>query len=246
MKDLFQVFGEQAEHGLPDIIISGRHGFHDAAMAAVLTDVAGKLRPESTCRLLEIGCGPGLLLRGLAPMVGSAIGLDHPSVAARANEAGLPENVEVIGGRWPADRPSGLFDRILVYSVLHYIEGANAAFAWIDACVDSLAVGGRMLLGDLPNADKAARFANSAECAEVNRVYAAGVEHDREINADGQRIRAELSANAKRPPEFINDSFVLDLLGRLRHRGLDAFVMPQDPRLPFSRSREDILILRRA
>lgn len=244
-KDFFSVFGEAAGRRLPEIIVSGRHSFQASTIAAIVDDIVGKLRLRRDARLLEIGCGTGLLLRPLSLLVAEAAGIDHASFIPNFSFPGLPDNLTFIAGRFPDVRPPGQFHHILAYSVLHYLDGPEHARAFIAACLDLLAPGGRLLLGDLPNADSHRRFSNSSEGRKITEEYVSARSHDREISPEAYAAWAEIERNATTPPAYINDAFLLNEMNSLRERGYEAYLVPQPCALPFSQTREDLLVLRR-
>ncbi len=134
-------------------------------------------------------------------------------------------------------RLSAKFDRVLVYSVLHYLPTAEDALEFVDACVDQLAADGRLLLGDLPNQSAKNRFTATAwgkEFSERWRERVRGCEGTGELASLGEEL-----------VPFMDDHFVLELISRYRARGLEAYVLPQPRELPFANSREDVLVWRR-
>jgi SAM-dependent methyltransferase len=237
---LFDAYGELAARVGDATVAAGRYRFQAEAEAAIVPDILSKLDLRADHRLLEVGCGSGRLLIDLASHVRVATGLDHLACVTRLEES-VPENVMLMAGEWPRTRPSDLFDRILAYSVLHYVGSREAADRFIDACVDSLDENGVALIGDLPNQDAGRRFAQSGFgeqfSADWKRQVAAC--EDPEV-----ALRNEIFARASAPVPYIDDDFVLGTLRRCRERGLEAYVVPQGPDLPFSHTREDIIIKR--
>ena len=78
-------------------------------------------------RLLEIGCGPGILASMIAPRCAEYVGVDLSTVAVRlANErlGGMP-NARAVVGSLPNDLPDGSFDAIVVSDVLYYLTPAE-------------------------------------------------------------------------------------------------------------------------
>jgi len=245
MKDFFSAFGEAAERGLPPVMVSGRHIFHRPTIAAIVVDIIGKLRPNANARLLEIGCGVGLMLRPLAPLVAEAVGIDHCSLLRQFSSLEPPANVRLLDGRFPEVRPDGTFDHILVYSVLQYMAGADEARHFVNASLELLAPGGSLLIGDLPNADSNRRFCSSTEGQRVTEAYTLAKFGDQELNQAAYAAWADIRRDVVIPPSFIDDRFLLGLLVDLRHRGYESYLLPQPRALPFSLTREDLLIRHR-
>jgi cyclopropane fatty-acyl-phospholipid synthase-like methyltransferase len=215
---------------------AGRYGVQTAAEALIPADIAPKLALAPHHRLLEIGCGPGALLAGLAPMVASTTGLDHADVIATAGP--MPANVTLRAGGFPdADVGDG-WDRVLVYSVLHCLPDVAAAAAFAHAAARRLAPGGRLLIGDLPNRDRAARFKASDAGRAFEADWAA-----RRAAAGPEPEAVSVLAQADQIGGF-TDAQLSDLQTAFRSDGFDAWILPQDPDLPFGRTREDLLVVR--
>lgn len=233
----FEVFGAAAA-ALSDATVSaGRHSFQRDSERLIPEDVAEKLRLEPSDRLLEIGCGTGNILRPLAARVGEAVGIDHGACLEVFSP--VPENVELVPGRWPQVSLAGDFSKVLAYSVLHYLTGAEQAFEFIDRCVAVVRPGGRILLGDLPNADAGARFA-ATDFGQ--RFLAAWTERVATERSPEDRARDELFAGTPKLERYIDDAFVAAVFARYRALGHEVYVLPQPPDLAFSHTREDVLI----
>ena len=205
-----------------------------------MPDIEPKLALEPEHSLLEIGCGPGNLLIPLAARVARAEGVDHPEVGARARERCRDERIRFHDGFFPDVTIEGRFDRVLVYGVIHVLPDWPTLQRFVDAAAGLLAPGGRLLIGDVPNADRKRRFLGS--------------EAGRNFDAAWKRSMSEAGAAAAEDPfavfagaaavQTLDDESILGLLERYRGRGFHACVLPQRPELPFGHTREDILIER--
>ena len=245
-EDYYTTFGRRAERGLPPILASSRHEFHLQAIPEILADVVAKMAPERHERMLDIGCGPGLFLDDLAARVASVVAMDHESLLEVVRRDLRATNVELLAGQFPATRPEGLFDVILAYSVLNYAQTARDALAFVDAALALLAPGGRLLLADLPNTDAAKRYRDSSERLRVAAEYEASRAEMRARHPEQYAIEDEIMRNVRPLELYINDAFILALLADTRARGYESYVLPQPRELPFSLSRDDVLIKRRA
>ena len=245
MKTFYDAYGKLADTIDSLVLISGRHTFQDGTIAAIVDDVKAKLRLDRSQRLLEIGCNVGLLLSPLAAEVREAVGVDHPSLVAKYQELGVPENVTLVPGFWPDVEVDGGFDRILVCSVVHALPSKEATLGFIDACADALNPGGLLLLADLPNEDMRRRYMESGIGRRTAEEYESAHKRARAHEAKGEYTARDRIFSEAHEEIFLDDEFCLELLKNMRRRGLDAFVLPQSPGLPFCFSREDILIGRR-
>ncbi len=107
-------------------------------------------------RVLEIGCGTGLLLTGLAPEAETYVGVDHSAraiAACRRLAETRPELSHVQLIRAAADElaalPEGPFDLIVVNSVVQYFPSAGYLREVLSGLTGRLAEAGCLFLGDL-------------------------------------------------------------------------------------------------
>jgi SAM-dependent methyltransferase len=233
----FEIFGAAATSLSDPTVSAGRHSFQREAESRIAGDVAVKLALEASDRLLEVGCGTGNVLRPLAPRVGAAVGVDHGAVL----EAFLPvpENVELVAGHWPDVTLEGDFSKVLVYSVLQCLSNAERAFEFIDRCLEVVRPGGRVMLGDVSNTDSAARFAATEFGRKFLDDWAQQVAASK---TDEDLARDRIFADAPALDRYITDRWLMEVFTRYRSRGYEVYVLPQPIDLPFSHTREDVLI----
>ncbi len=97
---------------------------------AFFSTVAERLALRRDIRLLDAGCGPGLLAIGFRPYVGSCVGVDPEpgmirAAQAEAREAGV--QVQLIEGRLEDLSESlGTFDLVTIGRALHWMDRAGA------------------------------------------------------------------------------------------------------------------------
>ena len=120
----------------------------------ILTRVRRALCLGSKTRLLEVGCGAGMLLGPLSTTVALAIGCDlAESMVRRARHLfiGLKVNVaEAIALPYPA----GAFDTVLVHSVFHYFPSHEYARFVLGELCRVCRPGGRVWISDIPDVAK--------------------------------------------------------------------------------------------
>jgi hypothetical protein len=217
--------------GFPDSYREGRD-------EAILADIEAKLPALTEQARTVVDIGPGCA--GLAELtlarcgerghrltfIDSAEMLDHhPDVPQLTKVAArFPECEDFIAGQ------RGRVDAVIVYSVLQYTF-AGGLFDFFDAALELLAPGGRLLVGDIPNASMRRRFLASDAGKAHHRAYS------------GRDEDPPVRFNAIDRGE-IDDAIVLSLLLRARSGGYDAWVVPQPSELPMANRREDLLIQR--
>jgi hypothetical protein len=103
-------------------------------------------------------------------------------------------------------------------------------FAFFDACLELLADGGQLLIGDIPNQSMRKRFFSSASGVRFHQEFTGGTG------------AAPAVAHNTLEPGHIDDAALLGLVLRARSAGYDAFLLPQAPDLPMANRREDLLV----
>ncbi|HKH45215.1 MAG TPA: amino acid adenylation domain-containing protein, partial [Thermoanaerobaculia bacterium] len=138
----------------------------------VLALAAPWLRPGA--RVLEVGCGAGLILWEIARRVERCVGLDpSPLVQQRnreyARSAGI-DNVELaegfaheLGGRFAA----GSFDLVVMASTVQFFPGPRYLEKVVAEALGLLAQGGALLLADVPDARREAGLRDALAAAGV-------------------------------------------------------------------------------
>jgi amino acid adenylation domain-containing protein len=128
----------------------------------VLALLEPQLRAES--RVLEIGCGAGLLMHAIAPQVERYVGLDPSTITQDGNRRWLEreqlEHIELITGY--ADEldalPDGSFDVVLIASTAQFFPGYLYFEHVVSASMRLLADGGILLLADLMDETRKEEF----------------------------------------------------------------------------------------
>jgi hypothetical protein len=142
--------------------------------------------------------------------------------------------VEKAAGHFPDEVSlhgrEGGFDVVLIYSVLHYVVAEGRLWPFLEQALSLLASEGALLLGDIPNVSKRRRFFASP----------AGIAFHRAFTGDDSLPQLTPANEAS----IIDDALVLEILGRARELGFDAYVLPQAPELPMANRREDVLVVR--
>lgn len=106
-------------------------------------------------RVLDIGCGPGHLIAGLAPKVGEICGLDTSAKYIRACEQRFADFPNVSIGQLGNDYTDlsaagdGKFDKIVCLSVIQYYRDKNDVRQLLAAVKNIAAPGARFLIADI-------------------------------------------------------------------------------------------------
>ena len=219
-------------------------GFPDSYRAgkeeAILRDVRAKLSnlELSGRKVLDVGPGCSGVALGLLDLCRER---EHTLTLIDSAEmlALLPDVpfAAKLPARFPEECPAfleenrGRLDAVLVYSVLQYVFREGNVFAFFDACLELLAEGGQLLIGDIPNQSMRKRFFSSA----------AGTRFHQAFTGTGE---VPVVAHGTLDPGHIDDGALLGLVLRARSAGYDAFLLPQAADLPMANRREDLLVRR--
>jgi cyclopropane fatty-acyl-phospholipid synthase-like methyltransferase len=234
-------FRERAKD--PRLSLNQKCGFSETVRAgqatAIFADIREKLAAfdQPRARILDIGAGCSELthhiIEATAARGQSLTLIDSPEMLEL-----LPSRPHLgkIEGPFPDCLDSGfreppLFDAILCYSVAQHIFAEANLPAFLDAAARLLAEQGRLLVGDIPNADMRKRFMASKTGAAFHR-------------ANYPHLPAPTVRFNTQNPGQIDDGVVLGLLMRMRQAGFQAFIVPQAAALPMANRREDMLIIR--
>jgi amino acid adenylation domain-containing protein len=122
-------------------------------------------------RVLEIGCGTGLLLARLAPACEAYLGADFSSAAlehVRKLVAARKDLSHVELSQRTADDFAGIepgsFDTIIINSVTQYLPSIEYLKAVLEGAVVALSPGGRIFIGDVRNLPLLKAFHASVQC----------------------------------------------------------------------------------
>ena len=234
----FENFGEAAQREDDLTVVSGRYGIQRRAERLMVMDVARKLDVRPDDRLLEIGCGPGNLLIPLSFMVACAVGMDHPAVCRRLRTRFRGDQIRTIGCNFlDYATADNAFDKVLIYSVISTLSDQAEAIAFLDKAVTLIAPGGRLLLGDIANADRKRRFLNTEMGHRFEMAWReeVSVQTDHDESSDCPPVDRTFQPT---------DGFIQYVLGRYRACGFEVHALSQPAELPFGHTREDILIHR--
>lgn len=184
-------------------------GWTDTATGAALTSAEMVEQVDQTVeriqglgakRILEVGCGTGLLLHRLAPGAERYVGTDISEraldfVRRTIRESGGLEHVELRYGAMEAlaALQPGSFDAVIMNSVVQYFPSAAYLDAVLDATMALLAPGGSLFVGDVRHRGLLEAFhagvtltrANpKAAVALVREAVDSGIEQEQELILD--------------------------------------------------------------
>jgi hypothetical protein len=220
--------------GFPDAYREGK----EALIFGDITSKLGRLLRRGQLVVdLGAGCGPLAVM-----MMEHCEQHGHRLVQVDSSEmlALLPpasSTTTRVSGRFPAecgpllDELRGRVHCVSAYGVVSSVFADGNVFEFVDRCLELLAPGGQLLLGDLPNVSKRKRFFASEAGVRFHRDFMGTVTHP------------DVRFNVLEPAA-LDDAVLLAIVSRARAAGFDAYVVPQREGLPFANRREDVLVTR--
>jgi len=144
-------------------------GFSEAEVDEYVGRVVALAEPGLLAgkRVLEIGCGAGLIMFQLAPRAGLYVGLDPSEVTQARNRERVAaeghDNVRLVTGFADAvaSMEPGSFDLVIVASTAQFFPGPLYTERVIAGALRALAPGGRILLADVMDARRKEEFKES-------------------------------------------------------------------------------------
>jgi len=230
----FDVYGRMAAAGVAEVLQNGRYMSQQEAQQFVPADIIRKLQINPLDSFLDVGCGLGLNLIPIGKIAKSVMACDHPNVIRLLKQKTLPPNTEVYGGDFLSFETDRKFTKLLSYSVLPALPSEEVVFAFVDKALDLVSREGRILLGDISNVDKKLRFTSSTRGRKFQKEWEL-------LNSDAEDVSMYQTESDK--AVTFDDVLVLKMLGHIRRKGFNAYVLNQPQNLPFGNTREDILIV---
>ncbi|NEC00327.1 class I SAM-dependent methyltransferase [Streptomyces anulatus] len=207
-------------------------------MRAWLDDTVTRIKSLGARRILEVGCGTGMLLHRLAPGADRYLGSDISAGAIdrirEAFDGRLPDGVEVFQA--PADDLSAVaprsVDGFVVNSVSQYFPDEEYLDRVVSQAVDAVDEGGFLFIGDVRS-------------AALNRAFSAGLELARAPErAPSEKVQALVERRCCTGTELMIDPcYFTALVGRLPRVAHVAVLLRRGKRrTEMNRFRYDVVI----
>ena len=120
--------------------------------------ITSALQLQPTDRVLEVGCGCGVIMQTLLGRAAEFTGDDPAASVLDKARSVLPDVRFEVGSAAALPFPDGAFDKAFSYQVFHYLGSFDTARAGILEMKRVVRPGGRILIGHVPNADREAEY----------------------------------------------------------------------------------------
>jgi 2-polyprenyl-3-methyl-5-hydroxy-6-metoxy-1,4-benzoquinol methylase len=220
------------------LVLSGRYPITGRRYGRRLgEDIACKLALRQGNRVLDLGCNVGLYHDVLARRASYVLGVDASEVIverarARHSSPNLEYRAFDITDTWP--ELGERFDRILIYSVVHFLDGYEQLEQLLSRAAQQLGEGGRALLGEVRVAEKHETFLAARSRTRVPTA------RDLQFALNRRLVRKYVGETPSRPPL----TFTTSQIDRASAAaGLRAVELDQQPFHPFYNTCSDFLLL---
>lgn len=179
----------------------------------VIGDVFLHLKPAAKDDVLDVGCGTGLMVLAMAPLVQHVHGVDfsRQMVARARRNLENVDNVSFSSGMiGDIEQEDASFDKVLVYSVIQYLRDRDEAFRAFSEVARVLRPRGRAFIA--ANPDPASYDARRAQ-----------------IEKNPNPEARQLDLNLLDQILWLDPDEALNMAGQL---GLQGSVAPVNPRVP--------------
>ena len=240
-KQNLKLYVSSALSNMPQSAKAGRNGLSSDGEVeeTILNDIWKKISQKSNQDILDLGCGCGplanLIIERCILNSHSLTMMDQELVLSKISSSNQNSNrVKLVPGIFPYE--SNLlgqqsFDSIILYGVIHI---TTDPINFIYSLTEFLKPGGHLLIADIPNSDKKKRFLLTNHGKQIDKDYRSKFIPNNNV----------MSSTASKPLIEFDDRFVTTLLGLIRAKGYESFLLPQPVGLPFCFTRDDILVVK--
>lgn len=170
--DWATTWNERADQA-SDFAATGRGGMDVVGFLRTVREIARALRIEPGDRLLDIGCGTGIISLALSGSIAEVHGIDlSPAMVERArhNCEGCDNISFSVASISAPDVAPGRYNKVLAYSVLQYLGAETEAAAALATLGQILPPRGIALYGANPDPDRLHLYVDQIRCSGRSEV----------------------------------------------------------------------------
>lgn len=215
----------------------------------IFNDVDKSLQFSKEDTVLDLGCGNGEVTKFVAPRVKKVVLIDGAVKLLEIAQQTVKDfkNTEsmVVDLNTSFNISDlGTFDKILCYSVVHYLYDYQKFENLLKEMVKALRPGGRILIGDIPLADKREKYLQERRKKPLVNLWG-NLRHFLKKKITAFMVGAGGKKVEMRSVIFTNKEMINQSIEKLNGKDVKFFWVQQDKRLIFPVSREDLLIVKK-
>lgn len=219
-------------------LVSGRYKWMKNKYLPIASDIKKKLDLNKKNLLLDIGCGDSKISIILSKYVKKVVAIDHFEIIKKLKFK-KNNKINYIGGNFLNSKfiLNQKFDKIIVYSVIHYLKNKKEIFLLIKKCLNKLKINGELFIGDIPNLSKKNRFKKDPNFEKINNQW---IKSKKKITKSEKMALSVIKKDAKLV--LINDTLIKEIFLKYNSNKYETFVLDQNSNLPMFKTRIDIKI----
>ncbi len=237
--DYLEAFGECSKKLSDEVLVSGRYRKQGENIPFIIEDIISKLKLSKKDILLDIGSGTGIISNALSKKVAKIFLNDHRDILEALKKKYQLLNAIFLLGNFLELNIKERFDKILAYSVIHYLKSNEEIIKFIEKAVSLLKSGGILLIGDIPNLSKKERFLNTNFGKNFSKQFSSRIK-DEELSK-----RDKIFGSVEPTGNHIDDELLINIIKSQRDKGNETYIMPQNSECAFSYTREDLIIVKK-
>lgn len=212
-------------------------------------DINKKMRFAKDDIVLDIGCGNGEITKFILPLVKRVILADGASkmleIAGQTTKDFKNTEFKLIDLNKLFNLSQfGTFNKILCYSVIHYLDDYQRLENLLKQMINALKPGGIILVGDIPLADKREEYLSKRKKKLLLNFFA-DVKYFFKKKMTGFIIKnINNQVDRRNSISFTRDK-ITRLINNLKIKNITFSLVEQDNISSFSNSREDLLIIKK-
>ena len=226
-------------------LVSGRHIWMKDKYSFIIKDIKEKLDLKESDKLLDVGCGDGKILNSLSKNSKLSVGIDHHLIINELIKKFKKKNnfingkIKFIKGDIKKKKIHKKFDKILVYSVIHYFQNYKEIIKLIKILLSRLEPCGRLLIGDVPNTDMKNSMIKNKYYRNIDKQWRNNLKNLTELEKNFLNKSKKDNKLVK-----IDNNFFIKLLSELKKINCHCFILNQNKNLPMYITRVDILLIK--
>lgn len=221
-------------------ILSGRYKFLTSYYKYIYKDISEKLSIDKSDDIFDIGTGDGKIIEHLSKKCKSSTTIDSKevinSIPHKKKITYLKGNIHQRG-----KNIKKRFDKILVYSVVQYFHNLEEVTKFIYLCLRLLKESGVILIGDIPNEDMNLRYQKTRNYKKQRIIF-----DKKRMHNMSELEKKFFFTNSEVKTVKFTDKKLFFLLKKFNNINCEAYILPQNKKLPYSVKRVDLLIKKRS
>jgi SAM-dependent methyltransferase len=202
----------------------------------IFVDISFKIDLKKNDKILDIGCGDCQITKYYKKYTSYIDAIDHQEIIGKCKKKFNFINFHEGNFLNYKDFNNKKFDKIVAYSVVHYLSNISEFHKFIKKALKLLKPGGILLLGDVPNVSKKKRFIKSPFYLKINSSW------NKKKNSYRNIATKKLLLNSDDSLLKFDDLTLLKIVKKYNSKNVETYYLHQNNGLYLNNTRIDLLI----